>query len=241
MVEFWEGFTQISIVSIPTIVGALSSKFIINSWQIKKEKFRLEKEKHTLRKEILDDYEKAYTNQISMLNNFDSVVVGEYTIDYKIMSEKDKKIVFSIELPENKEDWPLKKISKEYKEHKREVIENLRNIWKLFSTVRIYYELKDINEIMTEISKRSNYAQELISVLMFSKTSKEFQENHTKFVIASDELRDSGHKISHILATSAIRSPEIKNKKRRFGKMKTIFKKSKWWMTKLFLKLEDVD
>lgn len=211
MVDWWELLADILIIAVPlavpAVIGAFASKYIINSWQVKKEEFNLKKDQYALRKQILGDFENSYVAELSVLEKFVTKITDYYTNNYTLVSEEKKNITFSMTFPKGGTEHPLKKFSNEYDEFKKEKskIDDIK--WKFFSTIRIYYNLGDIEEHMVKISGASSFATQMTHVYIYSKTEEEFHKNYDIAYKAFNSLREANHVLGHLLANKKMRKP----------------------------------
>jgi hypothetical protein len=215
MVDFWEATRDILLVAVPTLIGALCSKFIINSWQVKKEEFDLKNRNFELRKQIFVDYENSFMKRLSIYDKFVSGVTDPYIREYKRNQDDKFKVGVMISFPKDEQEFPYNKFANEYNKFKKDIMENGDSIWKFFSTIRVYYNIEDIDIVMGQISKSNSSVKEAINLLMYSKELKEFNSNWELYEKRLTDFREDNHTLSHLLATTEFNKPI---KKRSFLK-----------------------
>ena len=107
----WEFIENLVLVLVPSITGIISSRFLLHSWQIRKEKFNL-------RHKILDDFQKTYPTGIELFYAFYHELASFYTTIPKNIKYEGAKIQADWKYPSEDENTPRKKISKEYEKLK---------------------------------------------------------------------------------------------------------------------------
>lgn len=210
MVDWWVTLSEILKITIPVavpaLIGAIGSRFIVNSWQVKKEEFRLRKEKYELRNQILKDFQNSYIKEMATIDNFIRIVQNTYTVDWKFF-EEDKKSKYALSVGDDPNNLPQKKFKKDYENYKNDLQDVIYSKWKFFATVRVYFDLKDIDKKMKQLSDVSSQARYLVNVLMYSKNEEEVLKNHKMLVNAITKLRDANHIISDVLSNESLSVP----------------------------------
>lgn len=205
MVEFWDGVKDILIVVMPALIGAISSKFIIKSWQDKKEEFNLNKEKFNLRKQILEKYTQSYIQSYSMLTG----LLWEIFYEYDIPSEKSKENVMSqykITFPVNEKLLRTKWEDKFY-----EVSKTVRAMgtdrWSFYAIVSIYFENEELLKKLGTVSQLLAKFESLLILVIQSENEARFKKNLNAVNTTHDLLNKVQTEITTELSTFPIRKP----------------------------------
>ena len=147
-------------VIIPTVGGALASRFILQSWQEKKEKFNLKMEKFKVRREILKDLENSYMLYYLLMSTL--VIKANIYLTKKGFSFSDKPK--STSLPET--ELPKMKFKQEYQAVEKKlngfIIENC---WKFYNTWEVYFEDKKLAKTMNELAKISTSVHAAVALM----------------------------------------------------------------------------
>jgi len=198
LVEFWDAVLQILLVVIPTLIGSYSTKLIVNKWQERKEEFELNKSKFQLRKDIQKDFQKGLAEQISTCYDFINKITVHYASLWKVGS--DKKIVKNIGIPREGDDLPHIIFEDELINYRRKVFKDSRFMWELFSTLKVYYKSKKIDEEYSELISKLTFIIDLFNVLLDKDNNEDFQKNYE---LLKKELGELKIKSSNFVATLA--------------------------------------
>jgi len=175
LVDIWEGVLAILLIVIPTGVGAISSKYIVNEWQEKNQKFQLKLAKSKLRKEILKDYQKGLVDHLVEMNNFARLVSDHYVIDEKYVS-KDKELKIRREIPKGDENLPKNVLADEFQKYIKKSNEMDNELWNFFTTRNVYFNEKKVISLTQEVFDGIAHTDKLLRFIMNANNTEELRE-----------------------------------------------------------------
>lgn len=103
----YEFIKNLVLVVIPTLIGIIGSKLLVNSWQIKKEKF-------ALRKSILTNFEETWPLAESMIYAFYLKISSEYADVKQNVEYVDGKIDVNWKYPIEESEKPFNKFNEDF-------------------------------------------------------------------------------------------------------------------------------
>ena len=172
---------QVSIVLIPIVAGGAAAKFTTSSWQITKEKI-------SIKRKILSDYEESYKHIGLLLENFIYQVIKGYvvyqkdasTIDFDDYSNSELTITAYLKFPQG-ENNPYEKFKSEYKnlQNDMRITSFIQN--RLFSSIRLYYGDESLQTSISKLEKTLNMEQDLVQRFIYSADANELLERYKLF------------------------------------------------------------
>ena len=211
MVEFWDAVTNILIVAIPTLIGAFGSRYIVNSWQTKKEEFRLKKEQWELRKQILAVFHSSFVEEFLCISQFRNEMKDMFVTDWSFKKgekddEKLKSFMYSLVFPEKIEEFKSK-VKPEFEKFLEEYKKFRSGTWNFYHTVRIYYNVKELDELISNASVARRQAFASVNLFMYSKNTEECDKNYLELRDQLNIFWGSIHKLAGKLANAQLRVP----------------------------------
>jgi len=197
-------------VAIPAIIAAIASRRIVNSWQEKKAEFKLKKSRFELREQIVKGLEDSFYKNLLLLDTFVQKISQEYVTDYFLKTKEGDvghRVKYEINIPENVNEYPRNKFSKEYSEFKKDLEYTTIRKWKFFATLRIYFNVEKFDKVLVEISDSNHYCEQLVHALMHSKNTKTWVETYSEFRKEFEAYRLLNHRLSHLLTTNKMKDP----------------------------------
>jgi len=175
------------LVSIPTGSAFLTSLYITNTWQIRKEKLELQRK-------ILGEVDNSIVKCLQILKNFDRMLWGQYTVmvppkklenknkenDDKENSEKLAS-TYETNFPKDEAEFPSSKFKNEHDKFLIKYAEETLELWKFSSTVKLYYDEKlfnDFNKLVRSLDPVFYEIQKLFN----SKNKEEFDAFQKEFM-----------------------------------------------------------
>ena len=207
MIDFWEGLRDVLVVTIPTLIGAISSKYIVNYWQLKKDEFNLRKEKFDLRKEILENYTKSYVQSYSILTGLLWEIYLEYNIPVEISKENQKsvyKVVFSAD-----EESPLLKFGSKFNEVSKTTRAMGAERVNFYAIVSVYFKNKELLIKLGKVTRLLADLELLLNALIRSKDEEQFKRNQKTLFNTHDTLNAILADIAIVLSEHPIRKPPV--------------------------------
>jgi len=181
------------LVSIPTASAFLTSIYITNTWQIRKEKLELQRK-------ILGEVDDSIVNYLQILKNFDRMLWSKYTVvntsnksENKDKQKDDKEnseklpSPYVTDFPKEESEFPSSKFKNEHDEFLTKYAEETLELWKFSSTVKLYYDEKLFNDF-DKLVKSLDPAFQEIQKLFNSKNTEEFDTFHKEFGLFFDQL-----------------------------------------------------
>ena len=173
---------EIILISIPTVSAFLTSLYVTNTWQIRKEKLEL-------RRKILGEVDNSLVNSLQTLKNFSRLLWQEYKTNTsnKSKEESDKSNLYEIKFPSDKSEHPNPKFKKEHDGFLTKYAEDTFELWKFSSTVKLYYEEK-LFEDFDKIVKNLEPARVELEKLYNSNSGAEFDLFHNRFMAIRKDI-----------------------------------------------------
>lgn len=180
----YEFLKNVVLVIIPTLIGVFSSKFIINSWQIRKEKFNI-------KKEILKEFDLTIPKARHNMQKFAWNLIDFTEQDLKNTHQK-KYSVESIE-HQKKSKKDIEKNYQHFLEIQKEIFDAISNFK---SSLLLYFTNNDelqklFEQLITEMDSTIFALDQMYQIddtIVFNKNEKEFwnlisksQENYQSF------------------------------------------------------------
>lgn len=184
-------FTKsVLLILVPIIAGGIATKISTNSWQ-------LNKEKTTIKRNLLADYEQSYKSRSLLIENFcyqitESYIVYEKdsnTIPFPSYSNTDYQITAFLKLGDPKKEKPIVKYVKEYENFQNKKYDSTFFANKFMSSYRLYYEQnKTLEDEICRLEKDLNIAEDAVLRLMHSKSSEDLLRFYDIFKIINDRI-----------------------------------------------------
>lgn len=178
---------NIILIGIPTGSAFLTSKYIISTWQIRKEKLELQRK-------ILGEVDSSIVNCFQILKNFDRMLWRKYTIintsnksENKEEQKDDKENLekptptYETVFPKDESKFPSSKFKNEHDEFLTKYAEETLELWKFSSTIKLYYDEKlfsDFDKLVKSLEPAILELEKLYS----SKNKEEFDSFHKEFM-----------------------------------------------------------
>ena len=177
-----EYIQKITIILIPIVAGGIATKFTTNSWQITKEKL-------SIKRKILSDYEESYKKISMLLENFLYQVIESYIVYEKdttsILFEDFSNDAFQIttylKFPSNIDDKPDKKFNWEYTVLSEKLRETSFIQNRFVSSIRLYYQDDALDKTRLEIEKTLKNEQDLLQKFIHSNNANEMISTYKQF------------------------------------------------------------
>lgn len=203
MTEPPQWIIDILIILIPTIAGALTSGFSLHHWQVKKEKFELEKQKYELRRKILDDYQKSMAAKIVLSFNFTDKIHMHYTKP-KLVS-KDKTIEYYSFIPDEEDKKPKKQFLTEKKEFDKEDHRLNYEVWDFFATMSVYFDSEELISKYNQLADKQFSYKEMSNLLVLADNTKDFIEILNILEEYKADLREMGAEFADLLSDESLK------------------------------------
>lgn len=175
-----EFYLQLILVIIPTVGAFITTKFVAETWQDRKEKYRLQKE-------ILSEIDN------SILHYLDAMYIFAFKIRYEYIYGPGgpHKGEDFIQFPDdNIAEQPEQKFKKDFEEFDKEISEMRKRTSKFESTLDLYYGDDDLKEEWRNLRDYSIRLNEIFDEVYYSTTKEDYEKNWEEFFDASYELRD---------------------------------------------------
>ena len=203
-----EWYFQIALVAIPVIGAFLTTKFVAENWQDRKEKYELQEK-------ILDKVDEAYTDYYLDVWNFVYEIGIKYFDEstYQYDRENDKIKFDKIEnFPTEASKLPPCVFAEGYKKIYSDGLSiSVKNIEKLWTIILCYYgdKTNELDAMTKEIYKKADlYLQQFYNYFHSTK-SQEFEDYFDKLYVTSTEVLTLTRELKSLLL-------QTKMKKRKF-------------------------
>ena len=201
-VIFENSFIQNAIlVSIPTAIAFITSFYVTNTWQIRKEKLEIQRK-------ILNEVDDSIVNYFQILNNFDKTLWIRYAIWHTTIKPEDGTKICEIAFPTEKSEQPNPKFEKEHDDFLTKYVEEAFELWKFSSTIKLYYEEKVYNDFK-RIIENLNPAYVALERLYNSKNISEFNTYHEQFMSEREKIQSQIIKFKEDLINEKIKKLNV--------------------------------
>jgi len=206
--ENYQPISDILKIILPTLIGAIATRYIVNSWQIKKEKFKLQKEKYGLRQEFLENFHFSLGATESLYNTlFDKIRV--HYISKWIHMPDSKLFTYQISLKDGEANLPRNVFSEDIKLFNKKLSELDFESNKFFMLKNTYFQSKDVDKAYNELLKADFYVRNILNALILSNNYQELRSNILIFEENSVILSSNGGKLIVAFSKTPFRiSPE---------------------------------
>jgi len=146
--DFWQEIVLVVLpVVIPVIIGAYTASRVTDSWQIKREKFKL-------RREILEEFDKTFSKYHHICRTF--ILKLEHEYSHLTSASKIDELTPTIsgvkyDFPTEESKQPLERFKETHDEYLSKVFEINSHISKFKSTLRLYFQ--DYDSLENELEK----------------------------------------------------------------------------------------
>lgn len=200
----YEFFKDIIIVFIPVVAGIFSSKLIVNSWQIRKEQLKLQKE-------ISEALEKSISKSLVVMDNFVRVVNHAYVVYKNDQSvDADGYVKVDIVFTDLEQDLPINKFAAEYKQFHEDYNQiNFDTIY-FKSILKLYYDKPTVLE--SEYKKLIQIDGEInheIEKLIRARNATEYSSYYELINTNLEDLKEKIGEYRVKLLSEKIRKPNI--------------------------------
>lgn len=129
----YELVKDIILIAIPTGVGALTSKLVTNSWQIRNDKIKM-------KAEVIDAFRNSAKLTFNLQYGFVYRIVLRYgdVLDFDNMPQTGN-IEFKVNFPTSREEQPHQQFHKEFEKVELDLIQTRLNGSNFISLLRLYY------------------------------------------------------------------------------------------------------
>lgn len=184
---------EVILVSIPTGSAFLTSLYVTNTWQIRKEKLELQRK-------ILGEVDNSIVKCLQILKNFNRMLWSQYTT-INSSSHVTNFPTIASEFPENK-------FKNEYKEFLSKYSEETFGLWKCSSTIKLYYDEELFNEFDKIVKSLEPTLVEL-QRLILAKDKDEFNLHHTNFMTKRKAIESQINKFKENLVKGKIKKLNV--------------------------------
>ena len=198
-----ESATAILVVVIPSVLGAVITKLTVNTWQEKKEKFKLKKDHLKFKHEIQKDCDMTIAAVLSNVMFFRNAIRDNYYTKWEL--GKDDKIHFHILIPDGKENLPEKLLSEALKKFRTKRLELNREAWRFFSIINVYFESKKIGKDYNIFFDLEDDIQGLISLIASTTKTEDLGKYNSLLNKKSEKLLNIGSDVSLLIAKTPLK------------------------------------
>lgn len=194
--------TNMLLVTIPIVIGVIGSKLLVDSWQVRKEKF-------ALRKEILVDFQKTYPLAESSIYGLYLKVTGEYSTIVPNAEYEDGVIPANWTYPKEESEKPFNKFRKEFQKLNEELSQIYYKINGFKGLIILYFKNSEgittsFNELRTDV-----HAYHLrINRMIFAKNVNELVLNNVELIEIKNPILNKILRLEKILIESELKNPK---------------------------------
>lgn len=175
-------YQQLILVIIPTVAAFVTTKFVAESWQDRKEKYRLQKE-------ILSEIDNSILHYVNAMQIFGLQIWFEYV--YAGGDPYEDEVTEDFKFPEdNTAELPEQKFKEEFEEFDNELYRMYKTSSLFESTLDLYYGVdNNLKELWTNLRYESFHLNEKLEDLYYSTKKKEYLDAWFEFWRSMEKLR----------------------------------------------------
>jgi len=188
----YDFLTNLALVVVPTIIGVIGSNFLINAWQIRKEKF-------ALRKEIISSFHDSFWKANALPYNLFLRISTKYSSVARNAAMTDTSVDSEWIYPSKEEDKPYSVFSKDYNDYITKSSEIIQKSHQFTTMLNFYFDESEkmdsiidvLNDSLENTSmelKRLVYAKNLQEVTTSVPILIEHHKNNMKLLADLDFL-----------------------------------------------------
>jgi len=193
----YEFTTNVILISIPIFSAIITTKWISNSWQKRKET-------NEIKKQILTEFTQSFAREYSMIGEFVGRLYNNYLDPLNSKMNPDGTFSFVTKFPINDDEKPFKKYQSQWKEFDKD-------FWKLtypknefFTIFRLYINDKKLHSEIGKAEEQLNDIYSQTILLLYSKNLTEFQERFDSITKELDDVLQKTISIETKLINSTI-------------------------------------
>jgi len=195
----WDFIKTSYLIIIPIIAGGIATKISTSYWQLNKERL-------SIKRDFLNDYDKAYKRRSTLGENFLYKIVEQYVVyekdsdiiefeEYSITDKRIDDITINqptqafLKLSDPDNEKPIKKFSDEYITIQNKIHETSFFANKLLSSYRLYCEKHENFEKKTkQLEDELNLVEDVLLRFMHSNTAQELLQSYKLFQQINDVI-----------------------------------------------------
>ena len=198
---FENDFIQnVILVAIPTGSAFLTSLYVTNTWQIRKEKLELQRK-------ILDEVDDSIVKILQTLKNFDRLLWQKYTV-VNTTNESKTNNLHRIKFPTKESEYPNPKFKPDYAAFLTKYAEETLGLWKFSSTIKLYCEKKH-GDTFDELVENLEPARTELEKLYNATNELEFDSFHKEFMLQRQGIERKIRKFKETLIKSKIKKLNV--------------------------------
>ena len=195
-----ESVTTILVVVIPTLIATFGTKRILNSLQIKKERFSLEKDHLDFKHKIQKNCEIALVGVLNNVLAFRNTIRQNYYTNWELKS--NGKISHSVIIPDGEENLPENLLSDAKNKFFINRLELNAEAWKFYSIISIYYKSEKIKQTYDDFFEKEDYMQTLVSLLTSTTKTEDLSKYNVMLKHKTLELRQKASDLLELIANT---------------------------------------
>jgi hypothetical protein len=161
-------FKDILIVSIPLVGGAITAKWISQSWQQRKEK-------NEIRMKVIEKFTQSFAKKYSLLGEFTGLVYNSYVDPKLTVVNTDGTLKNHFKFPKLDSEKPFNKYSEQWKEFEKTYWELSYPSNDFLTNFRFYFNEPEINDEIGDSMKMMNAVFHRVKLFLHSDDLSEFQ------------------------------------------------------------------
>lgn len=199
-----ESVTTILVVVIPTLFATFGTKRILNSLQIKKEQFSLEKNRLDFKHDIQKNCEISLVGVLNNVLAFRNAIRQNYYTNWKLKS--NGKIGYSVIIPDGEENLPENLLSDAKNKFFINRLELNAEAWKLYSIISIYFKSEKIEQTYNDFFKKEDYMQTLVSLITSTTKTEDLSKYNEMLKHKTSELRNKAGNLLELIANATLKN-----------------------------------
>ena len=197
-----ESVTTILVVVIPTLFATFGTKRILNSLQIKKERFSLEKDRLDFKHKIQKNCEIALIGVMNNVLVFRNAIRQNYYSNWELKSKG--KIGYSVIIPDGEENLPENLLSDAKNKFFINRLELNAEAWKLYSIISIYYKSEKIEQTYSDFFEKEDFMQTLVCLITSTTKTEDLSKYNKMLKDKTSELSQKAADLLELIANAPL-------------------------------------
>jgi len=200
----YEFTKNIILVILPTVIGIIGSKVLVNSWQIRKEKFNL-------RKEILTNFEETYPLAQSSIYGFYYKLASEYAdADKNAEYDEDGHIDAQWKYPTNEAEKPYKKFIDDFKSLNLLLSQINHKVHSFTGLIVLYFEDDEkISPVFESLRDDLHTLHLRIDRMVNAKSIEEIVTANKEFLEINPKVRKKIIELEELFVNTKLKNPKV--------------------------------
>lgn len=173
---------QLILVSVPVLAGIITSKWVVNSWQERKEKSEI-------KRKVLTDFENSFERDFELADIFYSLLMENYTNYSEVGGPSKNDFNPKLQIPFDHRLKEVKIILEDFKKLQKDLYQNRFTESTFTSSLNLYFGQTISEKELSLVKDQVDWLYLQVRKLVNSKTKEEFIQNSIDYDSLYNEVR----------------------------------------------------